>query len=66
LLLPKAEYLPQGNRNLILNIMIPPPGYSVEKRKDIGNYIFEQAGPHFKEDYKDGIPKIRKHLLCSR
>ncbi|MDX9702902.1 MAG: efflux RND transporter permease subunit [Candidatus Auribacterota bacterium] len=59
LLLPKAEYLPQGNRNLILNIMIPPPGYSVEKRKDIGNYIFEQAGPHFKEDYKDGIPKIR-------
>ncbi len=26
-LMPKAEYLPQGNRNLILNILIPPPGY---------------------------------------
>lgn len=58
-LLPKAEYLPQGNRNLILNIMIPPPGYSVEKRREIGDYIFEQTGPHFKEDYKDGIPQIK-------
>ncbi len=59
MLLPKAEYLPQGNRNLILNIMIPPPGYSVEKRDAIGKYIFEQTAPYFKEDYKDGIPQIK-------
>ncbi|RJP58217.1 MAG: efflux RND transporter permease subunit [Candidatus Auribacter fodinae] len=59
ILLPKAEYLPQGNRNLVLNIMIPPPGYSVAKRKEIGDYIFRETGPYFKEDYKDGIPKIR-------
>ncbi|MCD6459738.1 efflux RND transporter permease subunit [bacterium] len=59
LLIPKAEYLPQGNRNLILNILLPPPGYSVEKRKEIGNYIFEQAKPYFKEDYKDAIPQIK-------
>ena len=58
MLLPKAEYLPQGNRNLILNIMIPPPGYSVEKRNAIGKYIFEKTAPYFKEDYKDGIPQI--------
>ncbi|MDA3834590.1 MAG: efflux RND transporter permease subunit, partial [Spirochaetales bacterium] len=25
MLMPPAEYLPQGNRNLILNILIPPP-----------------------------------------
>jgi len=55
---PSAEYLPQGNRNLILNILIPPPGYSVEKLKEIGTYIFEQAEPYLKEDGKDGFPQI--------
>lgn len=59
LLMPKAEYLPQGNRNLILNIMIPPPGYSLEKREAIGNYIFRSTKPYFEEDYKDGVPKIK-------
>ncbi|MCP5461934.1 MAG: efflux RND transporter permease subunit [bacterium] len=58
-LIPKAEYLPQGNRNLVLNILVPPPGYSVEKRIAVGNTIFEQTAPYFKEDYKDGIPQIK-------
>jgi hydrophobic/amphiphilic exporter-1 (mainly G- bacteria), HAE1 family len=59
LLLPSAEYLPQGNRNLILNILIPPPGYSVQKMRDMGDYIFEEAAPYFKEDGKDGFPQIK-------
>lgn len=59
-LLPSGEYLPQGNRNLILNILIPPPGYSVEKLKDMGRHIYAEAEPYFKEDGKDGIPQIRQ------
>ena len=58
LLMPKAEYLPQGNRNLILNILIPPPGYSINKRMAIGENIYKVTKPYFEEDYKDGIPKI--------
>jgi HAE1 family hydrophobic/amphiphilic exporter-1 len=58
-LLPSAEYLPQGNRNLILNILIPPPGYSVEKLQELGKYIYKEAEPYFKEDGKDGIPQIK-------
>lgn len=58
-LVPKAEYLPQGNRNLVLGILIPPPGASVEKRKAIGDYVYEQAGPNMKEDNVDNIPKIK-------
>lgn len=58
LLMPKAEYLPQGNRNLIINFMIPPPGYSYEKRKIIGDHIFKATKPYFEEDGKDGIPQI--------
>lgn len=59
LLMPSAEYLPQGNRNLILNILIPPPGYSVEKMQELGNYIYKEAEPYFHEDGKDGIPQIK-------
>jgi len=57
-LLPSAEYLPQGNRNLILNILIPPPGYSIEKLKSIGKKIYKDTEPYFKEDGKDGFPMI--------
>lgn len=57
-LMPPGEYLPQGNRNLILNILIPPPGYSPEKLKSIGHWIYHEAEPYFKEDGKDGIPQI--------
>jgi HAE1 family hydrophobic/amphiphilic exporter-1 len=61
-LLPSAEYLPQGNRNLILNILIPPPGYSVEKLKSLGQYIYKESEPYFKQDNRDGLPQI-KHMF---
>lgn len=57
-LLPKAEYLPQGNSNLILNILVPPPGFSEAKREEMGRYIFERAEPHLNQDWKDGVPRI--------
>ncbi len=60
LLKPPAEYLPQGNRNFILNILIPPPGYSVDKFKEMGAGIYEEAKPYFAEDGKDGFPMIKQ------
>lgn len=59
LLLPKAEYLPQGNRNFVLGILVPPPGSSFDKRKEIGEYIYEEAKPYVEADYKDGFPQIK-------
>jgi len=38
-LAPKAEYLPEGNRNLVLGIMIPPPGYSIDEFVRVGEFI---------------------------
>ncbi|SLM31495.1 Acriflavin resistance protein [Desulfamplus magnetovallimortis] len=57
---PPAEYLPQGNRNLILNILIPPPGYSVEKFREMGEGIYKASEPYFEEDGKDGFPKLKQ------
>jgi hydrophobic/amphiphilic exporter-1 (mainly G- bacteria), HAE1 family len=35
LLMPKAEYLPTGNRNLAIGILLPPPGYNLEELQRI-------------------------------
>lgn len=58
LLLPKMEYLPQGNRNLVINILIPPPGLSYEEREEIGQQIFRSAKPYFDKDH-EGYPGIQ-------
>jgi len=57
LLFPKMEYLPEGNRNLIISILVPPPGLSYQERKDIGDYLYNSLKPYFKAD-KDGYPGI--------
>ena len=39
LMLPKLEYLPEGNRNLIFGVMLPPPGYNLKTLTDIANSV---------------------------
>ncbi|WP_029898085.1 efflux RND transporter permease subunit [Desulfohalovibrio reitneri] len=63
-LFPKMEYLPQGNRNLIINVLVPPPGLSYEERSQIGHSIFDMAGPYFGEP-KDGFPAIKQMFFVS-
>jgi len=59
LLFPKMEYLPQGNRNLIINILIPPPGLSFSERKSIGEHIYRMNKPYFNSDH-NGFPGIKE------
>jgi HAE1 family hydrophobic/amphiphilic exporter-1 len=65
LLMPKKEYLPQGNRNFALSILVPPPGLSIEERTEIGETFFEMAGPHINQQ-KDGLPAIRNMFYVGR
>ncbi|MCF6149782.1 MAG: efflux RND transporter permease subunit [Candidatus Kuenenia sp.] len=57
LLLPKMEYLPQGNRNLVMSILVPPPGLSYKERVDIGRHIASQLDPYMQKDH-NGFPGI--------
>ena len=59
-LIPKMEYLPQGNRNFVYGIMVPPPGLSSEERKDIGNIIFDDLKPYMGHDHNGtaGIKEV--------
>ncbi|MGB1547745.1 MAG: efflux RND transporter permease subunit, partial [Alphaproteobacteria bacterium] len=45
LLLPKLEYLPEGNRNLLFGIMLPPPGYNLATTTEIGERIESATKP---------------------
>lgn len=54
-LLPKAEYLPQGNRNLVIGILLPPPGYNVEEFVKMGQVIESHLKPYW--DARPGSPE---------
>ncbi|MDR0663943.1 MAG: efflux RND transporter permease subunit [Helicobacteraceae bacterium] len=56
---PKLEYLPEGNRNLVQNMFVLPPGLSYEEVKAIGYSIFDQIQPYIDEE-KDGYPQIAR------
>ncbi len=58
-LTPKMEYLPQGNRNYVFNLLVPPPGLSYEERRNIGKTIFREIGPYAGKEEYEGFPGIR-------
>ncbi len=39
LLLPPSEYLPNGNQNLVFAVLLPPPGYNLDKMVGVGESI---------------------------
>jgi HAE1 family hydrophobic/amphiphilic exporter-1 len=43
--LPKLEYLPDGNRNLILGFISPPPGYNLDTTSRIAQNIEQEVRP---------------------
>jgi HAE1 family hydrophobic/amphiphilic exporter-1 len=52
------EYLPQGNRNLVISLLIPPPGLSYEESKETGDRFFSATREHIGKDH-EGLPSIR-------
>lgn len=43
--LPKLEYLPEGNRNLVFGVIQPPPGYNLATTQRIGERIEAEVRP---------------------
>lgn len=73
LLAPQTEYLPEGNRNLVIAILKPPPGYSVEKMIRLGEEEIEpklapywEAEPGSPEAAKLDGPLIRDFFFVAR
>jgi hydrophobic/amphiphilic exporter-1 (mainly G- bacteria), HAE1 family len=64
LLFPKLDYLPQGNKNLIFNILITPPGLSYEERYDMGTYLMKKIEPNINKDV-NGVPGLGRAFYVS-
>jgi HAE1 family hydrophobic/amphiphilic exporter-1 len=54
-LLPKVEYLPDGNRNLVFGILLPPPGYNLDELLRMGDTVEERLLPYW--DVDPGTPE---------
>ncbi len=42
-IIPKTEYLPQGNQNLLFGILLPPPGYNIDEVSDMRQPYLDQV-----------------------
>ncbi len=50
IMIPKTEYLPEGNRNLVFGILIPPPGYNIDEFTRIGEQIEADLRPYWEAE----------------
>ena len=68
--LPKLEYLPEGNRNLVFGIIIPPPGYNLATMTEIAEGIEAKIKPHWAvvsgpESAPGEPPKIQRFFFVA-
>jgi len=69
-LLPKLEYLPEGNRNLLFGIIIPPPGYNLDTTTRIAEGIEDETRHLWSADANDKAapdepPKIERFFFVA-
>ena len=57
----KMEVPPEGNRDLIINVLIPPPGLSFEERNAIGEQLYEPSRPTARP--RRGLSQDPAHVL---
>lgn len=63
---PPTEYLPTGNRNLVIALLLPPPGYNVDKMIEMGSNIERRLTPYWADEPKPGVPRIRDFFFVAR
>ena len=70
IMLPKLEYLPEGNRNLIFGVMLPPPGYNLKTLTDIAENVENKvkhlwASETGSKSEKNQPPKIDNYFFVA-
>ena len=61
---PKTDYLPEGNRNLVFGIVIPPPGVNIDHiEKEMGDVVVARLQPYLEGEKS---PKIKRYFFVAR
>ncbi|TWT29402.1 Multidrug resistance protein MdtB [Posidoniimonas corsicana] len=50
---PRVEYLPTGNRNLVIGFVVPPPGYNINQLLELGRTVEAELKPYW--DVEPGV-----------
>ena len=71
LFLPKLEYLPEGNRNLVIGVLLPPPGYNLKTSTAIAEEVEKAVKPLWvtesgPESEPGQPPKISQFFFVAR
>ena len=72
LLMPQIEYLPSGNRNLIIARIMPPPGYSIPYMDTVTRRIESRLRKYWDvdaesiRDYRGDYPPIADFFVVNR
>ena len=62
-LVPKADYLPEGNRNLVFAFIIPPPGVNIDHiEKEMGDVIAARIAPYMTGEKQ---PRIKHYFFVA-
>ena len=69
-LLPKLDYLPEGNRNLVFGVVVPPPGYNLDTTSGIAERIENAVRPLWvtetgPESEPGGPPKMERFFFVT-
>ena len=54
-LLPSAEYLPNGNQNFLFGVLLPPPGYNLDEVLAVGDELEAKIGHLWKASDEDAV-----------
>jgi multidrug efflux pump subunit AcrB len=62
-LMPKADYLPEGNRNLAFAFILPPPGTNIDTlEREMGQVIAERLQPYLEGEQQ---PHIKNYFFVA-
>ena len=69
-LLPKLDYLPDGNRNLIIGFVLPPPGYNLDTMTTIASKVEGATealwdSEKTRTEIEDGTPTIERFFFVA-
>lgn len=63
LFVPKADYLPEGNRNLVFAFVLPPPGSSIDyMEREMGRILAARLAPYMSGEKQ---PKVKNYFFVS-